>query len=236
MHQDLLDIRDLYKVDHEMDSLREEARALARAIDDARKEGERLAALLVSERESLEAIKVEERRLNCKLEEYAERRDRTRTLIDEGRAPDFMSAQRQFEQCARIADETESELLEVMEQREAVEERMAALEAEQAATRRSAQEARATQTERRPIIEARFRELEPLREERFKALPGYYQTPYVDLRRRGREVLANIVDGSCSACRIQVSAQVAIEVARGERAHACRGCGRYLYDVAGGEE
>ena len=235
MHQDLLDIRDLYKVDQEMDALREEARALVKAIDDARKDGDRIGGLLATEREALEAVKTEERRLNRKLEEYSERRDRKRVLIDEGRAPDFLSAQRQYEQCAAIADETESALLEVMEQRETVEERIASLEAELDGARHGAQNARANQSERRPHIEARFHELEPLRAERWKALPSYYQTPYIDLRRRGRTVLANIVDGSCSECRMRVAPQVAIEVARGDRAHACRGCGRYLYDVKGEE-
>ncbi len=236
MHAHLLAIRDLWHVDEEMDALRAKAGALARAVEEARARREAAREALDARKAELAELKKRERALDRRIAEYGQRRDRTRRLLDEGKVGDFISAQRQLDQCVAIVDEAETELLELLEEVDAAGEALARAEAELEAAGRAVEAAVRAQAEQRPAVVARYRELEALRPERWAALDEEHRVPYRDLRRRGWKPLAWIRDGACEACRRVVPPQVAIEVVQGRTVHRCRGCGRFLYDVRPAEE
>ena len=236
MHAHLLAIRDLWHVDEEMDALRARARALARAVEEARARREAAREALAARQAELADLQERERALERRIAEYGQRRDRTRMLLDQGKVGDFISAQRQLDQCIAIVDEAETELLELLERIDAASEALARAEAEAQAAERAVEAAVRAQAEERPAVVARYRELEALRPERWAALDEEHRVPYQDLRRRGWRPLAWIRDGACEECRRVVPPQMAIEVVQGRAVHRCRGCGRFLYDVRPTEE
>ena len=121
MHEELFVIRDLNRIDGEVSQARA---TLAEMVAQVRTTTAAITAgkeALAQTEASLAAVRDAERKLNRRMEEYVLRRDRTKTMIDEGRAPDFLSARRQLEQCTAIVDDLEVEVLEHMEQREEIE-------------------------------------------------------------------------------------------------------------------
>ena len=232
MHEELFAIRDLWKVDHAMDLNRQRRAQFERALV---RGGEKIAEFKASDAglaaEDLLQL-AEERRLNRHLEDYTQRRDRTRSMIDEGRAPDFQAAQRQLDQCAAIVDETEDTLLGVLDAREQLAARRAAVQNEVKLAEKAQVELTARRDREAPVLDAEHDALLARRPPLLQAVPVFHHQRYNDLRRRDRDVLALVDGGACSACRIHISPQVAIEVTTGKRVHNCRGCDRYLYEHA----
>jgi predicted nucleic acid-binding Zn-ribbon protein len=232
VHEELFAIRDLWKVDHAMDLNRQRRAQFERALV---KGGEKIAEFKASDAALAAEDQVqlaEERRLNRHLQDYTQRRDRTRSMIEEGRAPDFQAAERQLEQCAAIVNETEDSLLGVLDAREQLAARRAAVQIETKLAEKAQVELTARRDREAPVLDAEHSTLLARRPPLLKAVPVFHHQRYSDLRKRNRDVLALVEGGCCSACRIQVSPQVAIEVTTGKRVHNCRGCDRYLYEHA----
>jgi len=69
------------------------------------------------------------------------------------------------------------------------------------------------------------------REEVFKTLPGNLASVYNRLAQRSRDgiAVAEVVNGSCSACFMSLRPQMALEVKRGDKIVTCESCTRILY-------
>jgi predicted nucleic acid-binding Zn-ribbon protein len=69
------------------------------------------------------------------------------------------------------------------------------------------------------------------REEIFKTLPDRMAAVYNRLVQRSRDgiAVAEVVNGSCSACFMSLRPQVALEVKRGDQIITCESCTRILY-------
>jgi predicted nucleic acid-binding Zn-ribbon protein len=224
VHVDLCGVRDLLSVDREQDGLKAEAKALAAGLNSARAVHADAEAALVAAQETRAAAVKEERRLNRKLEDYISKRDRTRTLIDSGGAPDYATATKQLNQLIEIVDELEYSLLEQMEARELSERGEARAERVVAVAAEGVEQARQAQRTRRPEIEARFGVLRGERTERWAALRGDEQSHYAGLRKRGTPVLVDVDGGVCSHCHVEPPPQTVVEVLRDRRVHTCRNC------------
>jgi predicted nucleic acid-binding Zn-ribbon protein len=69
------------------------------------------------------------------------------------------------------------------------------------------------------------------REEVFKTLPANLASVYNRLAQRSRDgiAVAEVVNGSCSACFMSLRPQMALEVKRGDQIVTCESCTRILY-------
>lgn len=236
MHEHVLIARDLWKLDAAIDAARAALAELGAAERQAAAEVERSEQALARARAELQRLGEEERALYRRLDDYTRRRDATRAMIDEGRAPDFLAAERQYEQCAEIVDDIETALLEMMESRDEVEGRIARGEIRLKLARQSLAEARARRVEEEPRRRAEIEALSVRCADRRALLPDDLREHYDDLRRRRQAPLADIRDGACDACHVTVPAQVQLEVKLGRRPHTCRACGRILVEVVEDEE
>ena len=231
MHADTARIAALWEVDHAIDALKTEIKRLYADVETAKQAIVDAEKALTAREQELHATKESERALSRKLAMYVGQRDRTKEMLDTGTAPDYGAAKKQYEQCAAIADETESALLEAMEKSEA------ATAARDAATARLAEEKQrlaSAQDIRKSRDHGLRVELEtktPLREERWKALHPDDRPLYMNLLRQGKEPLAEIRGGTCFACHTEVGPQARMEVERGKTSHHCRGCQRWLIAV-----
>ncbi|MEC7948051.1 MAG: hypothetical protein VX265_10820 [Myxococcota bacterium] len=231
MHVDLCGIRDLLAVDTEQDALKSEAQALATALKDARaRHDEAEEARAAAERARAGAVK-QERTLNRSLEDYTSKRDRTRTLIDSGGAPDYGAAKKQLDQLVDIVDQLEIDLLEQFDAREEAERIEARAGLVLTELRERVEEAKVAQRRRRPEIEARYSALRSARVECWAALRSEQQSHYAGLRRKGAPVLVDVVDGACSHCHVEPPPQTVVEVLRERRVHTCRSCHCWFRDV-----
>jgi predicted nucleic acid-binding Zn-ribbon protein len=231
VHPDTARIAALWEIDHAIEGLKNEIKRLYADVENAKQGIADAESALASRDNELAAAKEHERALSRKLAMYVGQRDRTREMLDTGTAPDYGAAKKQYEQCAAIADETESALLLAMEGSES------ATGARDAATARLDQEKQrlASAQEIRKSRDHGLRvELEtktPLREERWKAIHPDDRPLYMNLLRQGKEPLAEIRAGTCFACHTEVGPQARMEVERSKAPHHCRGCQRWLIAV-----
>jgi predicted nucleic acid-binding Zn-ribbon protein len=227
-----LDLWDLFKVDREMDSLKAEAGQLAQDVRALRAQLAALQARGTALTSELEVALSNERALNRKLADYANKRDRTRSLIETGSAPDFDAAQRQLAQLLALHDETETEALEAMEARELVEEALAEAASDASKTEAAAAAAKERETTRRPEIAARYGALKPRHAGFAKKLTNAHLSRFQELKRKGVKPVVNLVDGTCPQCHIEPPPMTLVDVARGStRVNACRGCGAFFFEI-----
>lgn len=230
MHDDLLAIHDLLKVENEMMDLRKEAAELAARVKKARVRIQQTQEQQAAEEAELAKIQEHERTLNRQIREYTGKREKTQGHIDAGRG-DYNSAVAQVNELNGIIDRLEGELLETIEQKERQESCINRTKELLTVAKGRAVTASEAQRARRPEVEARFKSLAPVRKQRTEALAGHLGQRYADLRARKRPVLVRAVDGSCEFCNMAVPAHLLGEIWGGRRVHTCRGCGCWFRDA-----
>ncbi len=232
MNQTLLDLHDLYRVDFEMDALKAEAAALAEAVRTQQARNAEMDAAAVALDAAIQAARHAEGLLARKVDDYVQKRDRTRALIDEGRAPDFALAQHQLESLIALADDNETLLLEQMERREKLEADRETLKARRYEGNLRLENARSKQGTRRAEISERYGALKPVQAERAAAVPAHTRSRYNDLRTKGVTPVVDLIDGVCESCHMEAPPQALVDVSGGaDRLHNCRGCGAFLYEA-----
>ena len=230
MHDDLLAIHDLLKVENEMMALRREAADLAARVQKARERIQTVQQQLADEEQQLKGMEEEERVLNRSIREHETRRDRTQQVIDTGQG-NYQMAVEQLDELKSIIDRLEGELLETIDRKERQRRLIARTGELLVVARGRAVTASDAQRTRRPEVEARFKALAPLRKERTEAIKGHLGQRYADLRARKRPVLVRAVDGTCEFCNMAVPPHLLGEIWGGRRVHNCRGCGCWFRDA-----
>ncbi len=230
MHEDLLKIHDLLKVENEMMDLRKEAAELAARVQKSRTRIQKVQQQLHSEEAELKRIQDEERTQNRRIREHEARRDRTQELINTGKG-DYQTAVAQLDELNGLIDRFETELLGIIERRERQEACIDRTKELLSVAKGRAVTATESQRTRRPEVEARFKVLAPLRKERTAAIEGHLGQRYADLRARKRPVLVKSIDGTCEFCNMAVPSHFLAEIWGGRRIHNCRGCGCWFVDA-----
>jgi predicted nucleic acid-binding Zn-ribbon protein len=228
VHPDTVRIAALWEVDHAIETLKSEVKRLYADVDKGKNAVAGAEQALRLREQELAAAKETERALGRKLAMYVGQRDRTKEMIDTGTAPDYGAAKKQFEQCAAIADETETALLGAMESSEAATAARDAATVALAQERQRLTDALETRKARDHGLRVELESRTPVREARWKALHPDDRPQYLNLLRQGREPLAEIRGGTCFACHTEVGPQMRMEVERDKASHRCRGCQRWL--------
>ena len=231
MHEELFVIRDLNRIDMDIKHARAKLAGMIAAVRASTDSVVAQKVVLSDSEVALSALREAERRLNRRMEEYVIRRDRTKEMIDEGRAPDFLSARRQLEQCTAIVDDLEVEVLEHMEQREELEARIATLIEQLDSTRQKDQAGRSRYAEESPGLKATVAELTNQRPALLGRLNPDHRRIYEDHHRSGRAAMTHLTEKVCQSCSREAPPQVIMEVEHGRRIHRCRGCDRFFFSV-----
>ena len=231
MQEELFVIRDLNKIDTDISTARQRLSGMIAAVTRTTGSITRQKAELAEVSGKLEVVSTEERKLNRRMEEYILRRDRTRKLIDEGRAPDFMAARKQLEQCTEIVDELELEVLERIERREELEAEIAERQQALEAVRVKDAAGRSRYGAEAPKLKAAIAELTAQRPALLERLNPDHRRIYQDHHELGQVAMTHIKDRICMACNREAPPQVILEVEHGRRIHRCRGCDRFFFSV-----
>lgn len=228
MHADLVAISNLWQIDHRNDQLRAEHESLTgavRAADAAGKAAEaRLAEIDARREANTQAARTNDRELR----DYADKRDRTRKMIDTGTAPDYAAAERQLAQVLEIVDRLETTALELMEAGEGLGRDRLVAQREVDDARRALAAAREALGARDGAIRAELTDLIAGRPPVAEALPHELRAPYAQLRQRKRAALVNTKDNICQVCLTKIPAQRCVETALARALHTCPGCHGWL--------
>ena len=174
------------------------------------------------------ALVDEERGLQRKLDEALTRKRRTQDLIDQGMATDYITATRQVQTAASMAEDQEGQILVIMEEQEQLLSRLEGLARSDVLGAARRREAEIDRDAAAPGIKAEIAQLSGVREAAWNQLPAPDRSRYKILRAQGLRPVARVVGGACNGCRQNVPFQVLNELKRGIKAHTCRGCNRWL--------
>ncbi len=228
MHPDLVAISNLWQADVRVDTLRAEHEHLVAAVTGAIQAHKDAIAARDAAKAALDAAKAEERVNNRELDSYAQKRDATKRMIDDGSAPNYAAAERQLANCIALVDELETKGLELLDRVDATTRALAEAEkvlVDAVAAERAARQALAA---RDAPLRVELTAALQAREGAWAELPFDYQTPYSELRRRKRVALVNVEEGTCTVCHMRVAPQKLNEVMMKKAVHTCVGCGGYL--------
>ena len=228
MHPDLALIVGLWTLDAAVDDAKGRAAALKKAVTDA----DARIAELTTEIERI-AVQVgqsvkQEAEVNVELEKYIRRTQRTQALLDGHQAVDFITVEKQLEQCKAHVSRLEDSLLEVLGGIEALRAQAGSLEQERDAVRESKGELHALWVREGRLIRAELEDLWPKRQAAAEDLSRDMMSRYTGFRERGLVPVSHLGEKVCTACNVVVQDQMRLEVSSGRRIHNCRGCGRWL--------
>ncbi|MDP2309801.1 MAG: hypothetical protein Q8P18_27525 [Pseudomonadota bacterium] len=228
MHPDLAAISNVWQADVRVDTLRAEHEHLVATVTTAIQAHKDAVAARDAAKIALDTVRSSERVNNRELDSYAQKRDVTKRMLDDGSAPNYAIAERQLANCIALVDELETKGLDLLD---GIDKATVALaEAEKARVGAEADERAARQAlaARDAPLRVELTAALQARERVWSELPPLYHDSYSELRRRKRVALVNVDDGSCSACHMRVAPQKLNEVLMKKAVHTCVGCGGYL--------
>jgi predicted nucleic acid-binding Zn-ribbon protein len=232
LHPDLVAISNVWQRDAVNDQLRAEHEGLSSAVAAATRELTAATAAATAAAAALEAAKKDERANSRSLDEYGQKRDSTRKMIDGGTTPDYAASTRQLEKILVIIDELETKGLELLDVLEGSERTLKTTLKAQGEAEKVLADAKAALAARDGAIRTELAALTKPRAAAWAELPADYHAPYQELRRRKRRALVNTVDGVCTQCSMRVPAQKVNEIQLGRAVHTCPGCQAYVLPVA----
>ncbi len=217
----------LRKLRHTLDDLPEQQQldeAVARVADLEREHGD--------VRAELERASSQQRKLEREIAVLSERRDAERTRLYDGtvfNARQMKAIEAEVDTTERRISDHEDQLLEVMEQVEALDTRANELDAEAQRTRERVEELTAARDQAAKDLLAELAELEATRIRQANGLPEDLLSRYERIvARTGGAGVGKLENNSCTACRIQLSMADVGELQAGPPLTTCPQCRRLL--------
>ena len=229
MHIDLVAICNVWSADSSIDRLRAEHEALANAARTGVSTLAEAEGSLVAATRHRDALALQTRANDRELSGYVEKRDRTRTMINTGTAPDYAAAERQLAQVIVIVDQLETKSLELMDALDAGVASVVAAEKLRAKAVTALAEARMALGARDAPIREEITVFSARQKLAAAELPPDYRGAYAEQRRRKRPAVTNTKEGGiCVNCGMKARPQLLSEVQMDRAVHACTGCGAWF--------
>ena len=232
MHPDLELIVALWELDHQVDEAKARASDLKAVVTKAGQQIDALTGALSDLAGRIAETVQQESEVQKELDKYIMRTERTRVLLDGHRAVDFMTVEKQLEQCQTRVEELEDQLLGLMSVREELQGEAKQVEARREETREAKGHAHTQWVDEGREIRSQLEALWPRRQSAAELLNRDLLKRYTGFRERGLVPLASVGTKFCAACHVSVQDQMRLEVQNGRRVHNCRGCGRWLLPKA----
>ncbi len=226
MHVDLEQLTQIAVLDRRLQQLDTAIKKDEKRRVDAEQHAQKTGAHLKSKQDALAGTKRDEHAHQRKLHLYRDRRASAIRILESG-VGDFTAAERQVSQCDEILDDTETLLLEALEEHDTLDE-----DIEQAAAGvADADQGLGVVVEETKAAIARcnaeWREIVAEREVLWTALDREFHAKYENLLRRKKYAVAPIYQGACAGCQRVVQRQEVADLKRGLM-KTCRGCHRWL--------
>ena len=228
MHPDIQLIVRLWSLDSEVDQARERAASLKSVVTDLEAHIEELSAQLETTADEVSETESREAAIQVELDKYLMRTKRTAKLLDGHQAVDFVTVEKQLEQCKAHVDRLEGDLLAEMEGREVLQTHTETLESDRAQAREHKESAHTEWVSEGRQIRTQIEAVWPTRQAAAAELNRELEKRYTGFRERKLAPVSELRGKVCSSCHVVVQDQMRLEVSSGRRVHTCRGCSRWL--------
>ncbi|MEW6731177.1 MAG: C4-type zinc ribbon domain-containing protein [Acidobacteriota bacterium] len=181
--------------------------------------------------EKLEVARKERRRLELELEETQRHHEKYKEdLMKVRNEKEYTTCLREIDSAKKTASQLETQILQLLEEIEQLEAEVGKY-APEIENRRRVIDAEIGACERELIeINENVEKIKNERLELIQAIPKSLFERYERISRlRNGIVVAEAIEGSCSACRMKIRPQAYSDVRRGEEIVICENCSRMLY-------
>jgi predicted nucleic acid-binding Zn-ribbon protein len=228
MHEQVMVLGTLWRLDQDRDGLIAEARDLADKVRKADQQIEDSRTMIAQLKAQSAELTAQEKTHSRRMEAYIRRRDSTQRALDEGRISDFLVAEKQVTDCGAIVEQEEDAVLELMEQQDAVGESLTNAQSGLGLRRVQRGTARGKEVDRRPDLEAELGTLTVKRDEARSQVRGEVLLVYDQRRRKGLRVMAPLENKGCSGCKVSLPAIRFSDIRRSVDIFQCDNCGCFL--------
>ena len=180
-------------------------------------------------RDSLNAKRSDLEKQIAENKTYLERADRN--LKHAQNQKEYETAMRETDALQKQIQAFETQIVESMEESEGVDKELDERSEEISTLDATRKEALATFDKEIAAGRKEFEALSKVRHEAFTTLPTRLASIYDRLAQRSRDgiAVAEVINGSCSACNISLRPQVQLNVKKGDEIITCENCTRILY-------
>jgi predicted nucleic acid-binding Zn-ribbon protein len=230
-HPDTPLVIQLQSLDQQVAALEKEVAALPRHIAIIEKTLESHIRKLEADRAALAANQKDRRKLESDIQVHEQKISKLKEqMLDAKTNEQYKAFQHEIEFVEKEIRKAEDRILELMSESEPLD---ANVKKADAALKEEKLAVESEKTRAREQTAADESQLHQLRAERAKAaaqLPASTVAAYERIRKKWRGVvIAEAIDGRCSACQIQLRPQYLQDLRRGEELMHCEVCGRFLY-------
>ncbi len=240
MKEQLALLRELQNIDLELDEIKSKKEEIVARLKENTGFLDKLVEDLNSQKEELEEIRSLQRRKRDDLKEIKESLSgRQKRLREVSSNKEYNAVESEIESFKKSAEQTEEELLHLLEVIESTEESIKEKEDKIVQLREGIASDEAEAEKRLAALDEKITALEDRQEEARTEVSRrvIHKYDFIRSRRPGLAIVA-ARDGHCEGCYMAVPPQQFIEIQRGESLEICPSCNRILYfwEDAVGEE
>jgi len=212
----------------EMERVKDEIpQHIASLEEDFRKEEEKV----ISQRSELEKFQKERRRKEKELEEEIERVKKAEARVFEIKTnKEYQAVQKELENAKKLNKQREEEILEILERLEEMEKHLQKAEKALEVRRKECQRQISDLQQKAASFDQEMASQVQRREERRKEISPDLLSKYCRLREKRQGVaVAQVMNGVCHACYMNLRPQLYIELQKQETLIFCPNCNRILF-------
>ena len=231
MKQQLALLRELQRIDLELDELNKQKAKIQSGLSENREALDRLADELGRQSVELEEIRGLQRSKQLDLQEIQDNlKERKKRLLNVGSTKEYNAVEREIEVLQKSLEQTEEEMLQlqevVLDTEESIQTKQEMVKELKAGIAQQDAEAESELSGLDQQIHARQTRAQVARDEVTKRV--LYKYDFIRSRRPGLAIVA-ARDGHCEGCYMSLPPQLFIQVQRGESLETCPSCQRILY-------
>ncbi|RMH44102.1 MAG: hypothetical protein D6689_03300 [Deltaproteobacteria bacterium] len=221
---------ELQRFDARIQELHQSMRALPEKLAPAKRDLEKLEAMLQNERDELERTETwrRDQEFILKQEEEAIKKAKAK-LQASSSAKEFAAANRELEAKRKSMSEREEELLKVIDAIETSRKTLAEHEADVQKLRDTVAAEEAEIADKVAELQKQVDALQSDRDAVATKIDAAWRKRYEAVVQRRGIAIVPIADGACSGCHMRVPPQLANVLARAESLESCPSCHRLLY-------
>jgi predicted nucleic acid-binding Zn-ribbon protein len=233
MHPDTHLVIQLQSLDQRIVALEKEVAALPKHIAIIEKALESHLRKLEADRAALAANQKDRKKMEGEIQVHEQKVSKLRDQMLQAKTNEqYRAFQNEIEFAQKEIRKAEDRILELMGESESLDANVKKAEAALKEEKQSVEAEKNQARERTAADQAQLQQFRAERAEAAKTLPAPTLREYERIRKKWHGlVIAEAVEGRCSACQIVLRPQYLQDLKRGESLMTCESCGRFLYYI-----
>jgi predicted nucleic acid-binding Zn-ribbon protein len=231
MHPDTHLVIQLQSLDQRISALDKEVAALPKHISAIEKTLESHLRKLEADRAALAANQKDRKKLEGEIQIHEQKISKLRDqMLGAKTNEQYRAFQNEIEYAQKEIRKAEDRILELMSESEPLDQNVKKAEAALKEEKQVVEREKNIALERTAADKAQLEALRAERSEAVQKLPPAVNQAYERIRKKWHgTVIAEAVEGRCSACQIVIRPQVLQDLKKGEQLLTCESCGRFVY-------